>query len=132
MKEQMKEAYKRDLKERQAFLEQAKRLRASQTLSDAVTGITAGLEDDTDTWIEKLNTGSVLTEAKMEMALENEASTEAIEKLAQEAELEKFSAADLVRQMKKEMGLLEDAAIDEILQEKPQAETPPDKRLGDF
>lgn len=130
----MKEAYKRDLRQRKEILEQAKRLHTSRKLNDAVTGITGSLNDDTDEWVEKLNQESALTEAKMEIALDAESQTaDELEKLARTAEAEKFGAEELLRKFKREMGLLPP-------EEEPQAEKPadkpaeegPKKTLGDF
>ncbi|RMG60454.1 MAG: hypothetical protein D6722_20905 [Bacteroidetes bacterium] len=135
LKEQMKEAYKRDLRQRKEILEQAKRLRTSRKLNDAITGITGALNDDSDDWIEKLNQESALTEARMEVALDAETqTTEEIEKLAQAAEVEKFSAEEMVRQMKRDMGLLpkEEPPKAQEPKEKPTDKTPPKKTLGDF
>lgn len=137
LKEQMKEAYKRDLRQRKEILEQAKHLRTTRKLNDAVTGITSSLHDDTDDWIEKLNQESALTEARMEIALDAEGQTaDELEKLAREAEAEKFSAEQMVQQMKRDMGLLvepdEKPASPAPEADKPAVDTPPKKTLGDF
>ena len=50
----LKEKYKEDLKKRKEFLESAKRLRHTQKLNEAITDLTSSLNDDTDEWIEKL------------------------------------------------------------------------------
>jgi DNA polymerase III delta prime subunit len=128
LKEQMKADYKRDLQKRKEFLDDAKRLRHSHKLNEAVSGLVSGLEDDSDDWINQLNQESALSEAKMEMMLDNESSTtKEIDKLAKQAEEEKFSAEQLLKQMKREMGLLPEE--EETPEEKP---VPPKKQLGDF
>lgn len=109
MKEEMKAAYKRDLQKRKEFLESAKRMKHSKKMNDAITNLTAGLEDDSDDWIEKLNRESALSEAKLDMSLDAAANTaKELDKLAKQAEAEKFSAAELLKQMKREMGLLDE------------------------
>ena len=149
----LKEQYKKDLQKRKEFLEGAKRLRHTKKLNDAVTDLTSSLtNDDSDEWIEKLNQESALTEAKMEMHLDEQSSVTAeLEKLAKEAEAERFSAEQLILDMKREMGLLpqEDKsakkteAKDESTSKSESSDKkkakddskndgPPKKRLGDF
>ena len=129
LKEQMKAEYKQDLQKRKEFLEGAKRLRHSQKMNDAVSDLMKGFEDDSDEWIEKLNQGSALSEAKMDMMLDSASSTSReLDKLAKEAEAEKFSAENLLKEMKKEMGLLPQE--EEQPEEKPKEN--PGKSLGDF
>lgn len=141
MKEEMKAAYKRDLQKRKEFLEQAQRLRHSKKMNDAITDLTSGLlNDDTDDWINKLNQEAALSEAKLDIHLDEASSTsQKLEKLAKEAEAEKFSAEQLLKDMKREMGLLteedekkeeaEETAAEEKSEEKKD---PPPKSLGDW
>ncbi|TAE58249.1 MAG: hypothetical protein EAZ89_03415 [Bacteroidetes bacterium] len=139
-KERMKEEFKQDLKLRQEFLNKAKQSRTTNMLNQAVGNIMSGLGgDDSDEWIAKLNQDTALTEAKIDMALENEASvTKQLEQAANQAELEKLSAQQLVDKMKREMGLLppEEPAVTPLPEEKTaeeeQPKSPPEKRLGDF
>ena len=107
LKEEMKAQYKRDLQLRKEFLNQAENLKRSQKLNQSISEIVGGLEDDSDDWINQLNQNSAVTEAKLDMML-GEASETAkeLDKLAKEAESQKFAAEDLVRQMKEEMGML--------------------------
>lgn len=106
----LKEQYKRDLKERKAFLDKVEKLKRSKKLNDAVQNITSSLTDeDSEEWISKLNHETALTEAKLDMALDDaNQEQKRLEKLAQQAEAEKFQALDLVQRMKREMGLAED------------------------
>ncbi|MDX1906665.1 MAG: hypothetical protein SF053_06485 [Bacteroidia bacterium] len=141
LKEQMKAEYKQDLVQRKEFLEKVKQLRETQKLNNALTDMVAGLEDDSDAWIGKLNEASALAEAKVDMALDSALSTyDKLEALAKQAELEKLSAAQLVEQMKREMGLLppETPATPSpevpAQEQKPAdpADTQSKKRMGDF
>ncbi len=138
LKEQMKEAYKKDILKRREILEQAKRLRSSSKLNSAIQNITSALHDDSDDWIEKLNQESALTEAKMDLALDEAlASNQELNDLAQKAEAEKFSSTQLIDEMKKEMGLLvDDEEVDpleqELLDEIKEEENKPKKSLGDI
>ncbi|MDP5172818.1 MAG: hypothetical protein NWR72_21445 [Bacteroidia bacterium] len=147
---QLKEQYKRDLLLRKEFLDKAKDLQRSQKMTKAVTDITSSLDmGDTDVWIEHLNRESAITEAKMEMSMElaDDSSDNLLKAQANEAAQQKFSAEMLVKQMKKEMGLLsdepeieeptdleskasdEDATADQSEQKAPES---PKKTLGDF
>ncbi|MEM9986938.1 MAG: hypothetical protein AAF804_17730 [Bacteroidota bacterium] len=138
LKEQMKEAYKKDILKRREILEQAKRLRSSSKLNSAIQNITSALHDDSDDWIEKLNQESALTEAKMDLALDEAlASNQKLNDLAKKAEAEKFSSTQLIDEMKKEMGLLvDDEEVDpleqELLDEIKEEESKPKKSLGDI
>ena len=103
----LKEQYKKDLKLRKQFLEDAKRLQHSARLNKAVTELMDGVtKDDSEDWINKLNEESALSEAKMEMMFDDLAAEDKVDKLAKEAENEKFSAEQLVLQMKRDMGLI--------------------------
>ncbi|MEM7368834.1 MAG: hypothetical protein AAF587_09520 [Bacteroidota bacterium] len=140
LKEEMKAAYKRDLQKKKEFLEQTKRLRHSKKMNDAISDLTSDLlNDDTDDWINKLNQDAALSEAKLDIHLDEASSTsQKLEKLAKEAEAEKFSAAQLLKDMKREMGLLEDedekAKSDASEEETSEEEKkdPPSKSLGDW
>ena len=103
---QLKEQYKKDLKLRKEFLEKAKKLRNMSNVNKALTEMTDGLTDDSDEWISKINQETALTEAKLEMALDEASETQKkLEDLAKEAEMEKFSASEMVKQMKRELGM---------------------------
>ena len=141
----MKEQYKKDLKQRKAFLEDAKRLRHSARLNKAVSEMMDGVtKDDSDDWIQKLNEESALTEAKMEMFMDDLTSEDKIDKLAKEAEAEKFSAEQMVLQMKREMGLIpkEEKKAEPVAEKKEEEKTEDTKKdkelpkgrkpLGDF
>lgn len=138
LKEQMKEAYKKDILKRREILEQAKRLKTSRKLNSAIQDITSALHDDSDDWIEKLNHDSALTEAKMDLALDEAIdSNKKLEQLAQKAEMEKFSADQLMKEMKQEMGLLDDEdekdpLEQELLDELKEEEQKPRKSFGDI
>ncbi len=138
LKEQMKEAYKQDILKRREILEQAKRLRSSSKLNSAIQNITSSLHDDSDEWIEKLNHDSALTEAKMDMALDEALeSNQQLDQLAQEAEAEKFSANQLLEEMKAEMGPLTeteetDPWEEELKKEMEEEEKQARKTLGDI
>ncbi len=113
-KEQIKEEYKRELQKRKEILEQAKRLRHSRNINQAIEGITGALNDDTDEWIHKLDQESSLTEAKIDLAMESAASSvDELEKERKQAEADKFSAEQLLKEMKQDMGLLTDDLDDE-------------------
>jgi hypothetical protein len=146
LKEQLKAQYKKDLQLRKEFLNKAQNLKKSQKLNDTISDIVGSLEDDTDSWIEQLNEGSALSEAKLDVMLDQASETSReLDRLAKEAEMQKIEAEDLVTQMKKEMGLITEepetpAAKEET--EKPQAKkessetkkkpNKPQKKLGDF
>lgn len=140
LKEQIKAEYKRELKSRQEILESAKRLRHTSKMNEAIKGLTDGLNDDSDEWIERLNRESALTEAKMEMSLDGAFDAEEkLDKLAKDAEAEKFSALSMVEQMKREMGILdddEDQTLKDILTEDKKEDSKKgkddSKKLGDF
>lgn len=131
LKEQMKQAYKDDLKKRKEIQEKMKNLRHTRKLNQAITEITSGLtSDDSDDWIEKLNQESALSEAKLELSLDSASEVnKEIDKLEKDTQVEKFSAEQLVNEMKKEMGLLEE---EPEAPEEEDKEEPPQKKLGDF
>lgn len=139
-RQQLKEQYKAELKKRKEFLEQAKRMQTSRKLNDAIANITNALNDDSDDWIEQLNRDSAISEAKMDMFLDEAAkNTNEVDQLAKQAELEKLSAENLVQQMKREMGLLSDEPEKPTTEEKEteesqETDTPPKpkKSLGDI
>lgn len=117
-KEQIKEAYKRELQKRKELLEQAKRLRHSRNINQAVQGITGALNDDTDEWIRKLDEASALTEAKFELAMDSASSSvDELEQERKQAEADKFSAEQLLNNMKQEMGLLTEGLDEDLTRE---------------
>ncbi|MEZ4829483.1 MAG: hypothetical protein R3C61_24835 [Bacteroidia bacterium] len=130
LKEQMKQEYKDDLKKRKEIEENMKVMRHTRKLNEAITEITSGLTaDDSDEWIDKLNQSSVLSEAKLEMALDtNSAVSKEVENLENQAKAEKFAAEQLILDMKRQMGLIEE----EPPKEEGKGEEPPEKKLGDF
>lgn len=145
LKEQLKAQYKKDLQLRKEFLNKAKHLKQSQKLNDTISDLVGGLEDDTDDWVAALNEGSAVTEAKLDIMLDEASETSReLDKLAKEAEMQKFAAQDLVRQMKQQMGLETDepetsqpeapAAKDESAKSEQPTEKPAkkQKKLGDF
>lgn len=103
----LKEQYKRDFQKRKEFLKDVEKYKHSKKLNDAIQNITSGLtNEDSDDWISKLNEETALTEAKMEMAIdEAKEQQQMLEQLAKEAEMEKLQALDLVEKMKQQMGL---------------------------
>lgn len=118
---QLKEQYKKDLKLRKEFLEKAKKLRNMSNVNKALTEMTDGLTDDSDEWISKINQETALTEAKLEMALDEASETQKkLEDLAKEAEMEKFSASEMVKQMKRELGM--EVEEEEATEEETKAE----------
>ncbi|MEL6672314.1 MAG: hypothetical protein AAFR61_08970 [Bacteroidota bacterium] len=151
----LKEQYKRDLQKRKEFLEDVKKLRHTQKLNKAVSEITEGLtKDDSEDWIRQLNEEAAVSEAKFEMFMDDQTTEDVLEKAVKEEEAKKFSAEEMVRQMKREMGLLppeeEKPAAKPEAQEEATAETTeeteakqedstasdqddqPRKQLGDF
>ncbi|MEL7195693.1 MAG: hypothetical protein AAFO96_24890 [Bacteroidota bacterium] len=136
----MKEEYKEELKKRKEFLDQAKKLRSSRKINDAIQQITGAINnDDSDEWIDKLNMDSAVTEAKLDMFMDASSETSSkIDQLKNDTELAKSSAQNLIEEMKKEMGMLdmedvpsEDDIINDIMnEEKP--EDKPKKSLGDI
>ncbi len=123
----LKEQYKKDFKERKEFLKNVEKYRQSKKLNDAIQDMTSGLlGDDSDDWISKLNQDTAVTEAKIEMAIdEAKEQQKMLEQLAQEAEMEKIEALDIVEQMKREMGLVDDSSPkEETKQETPSQKTP--------
>jgi hypothetical protein len=68
-RERMKEEYKRELKARKEFLGKVDTLKKQQTLLNAMEGMQ--YEDDSDEWINKLNSETALNEAKAEIAMES-------------------------------------------------------------
>lgn len=123
---QLKEQYKKELKERRDFIEKAKALRKMQRINKAITDMESAMHDDSDQWIDILNQETALSEAKMEMLMEEASVSEERKKLDEihmQAELAKKSAEDLVRQMKIELGLLEEPPKEEEGKDK-KAEEP--------
>ena len=146
LKEQLKAQYKKDLQLRKEFLNKAQNLKKSQKLNDTISDIVGSLEDDTDSWIEQMNEGSALSEAKLDVMLDQASETSReLDRLAKEAEMQKIEAEDLVTQMKREMGLIteepEPPAAKDGTAKKPTQEEAPEakkkpkktqKKLGDF
>lgn len=145
-RQQLKEQYKQDLIQRKAFLEKVRQLskiqRINKALSDMESAITG---DDSDEWIQKLNQDSAINEAQLDMALDQALkSGQNMQDLMQQVEKERASATDLVKQMKKEMGLpveeedtapvVENAPQTETEEEKPEegSDSSSKKTLGDF
>ena len=130
-RQKLKEQYKKELLERRAFIEKAKALRKMQRINKALTDMESAMHDDSDQWIDILNQETALSEAKMEMMMEDaalEVSEEEnkLNEIQMQAEMAKKSAEDLVRQMKIELGLLEDTPPeDKAAEEKPAKEAVP-------
>jgi len=127
-----------------------------QRINQALNNMTEAMSDDSDEWIRKLNEDSALTEAKLEMFLDERSSAvseDNIQDLASEAEMARKSAEDMINQMKREMGLLpkeeatsakekspstskanqQQAATDESPSNDSQdIKNPKNKTLGDF
>lgn len=143
LKEEMKASYKRDLQKRKEFLDAAKQYRHTHKLNEAVTDLVSGLNDDSEDWIDRINQKTAVTEARMEIALDEAGEVKKeLDKLEKQAQAEKFSAEELVKQMKKEMGLFveeapkkeeegEEKPVDEKTEKKKKT-LPPKKQLGDF
>ncbi len=141
----LKEQYKRDLQLRQQFLEKVQNMKKMGSVNKALSDMAGAFDDDTDEWINQLNQGSALSEAKMDMAYDQALeANKRLESLAQQAEMEKLAAANLVKQMKQQMGLAPEEE-EEVLTETPDTEAtsetpetkesptpPPGKTLGDF
>lgn len=103
---QMKEQFKKELRERKAFQEKAAQLRKQQNITQALESMVQ--EDDSQEWIDKLNSETAFSEARTEMALEaaEAAATQADNdeqiRLGEE-EMKKITAEELVQQMKEQM-----------------------------
>lgn len=105
-RKQLKEQFKRDLKLKKEFLAKAKKLRQMQNINKALGDLESQTKDDSDDLIAQLNQETALTEAKLEMAMdEAHEQQKKLEMLAKEAEMAKISAMNMVDEMKKEMGL---------------------------
>lgn len=147
---QLKEQYKAELAKRKEILDQAKKLRKMQRINHALNEMKAALNDDSDEWIEQLNRESALTEAKLDVMMDSTQQVEKkIETLAMEAERERLSAENLVKQMKRELGMADEsedetkAGTEEETEnaqksgapeeEENTTDSPPQKKtLGDF
>lgn len=102
----MKEQFKKELRERKAFQEKVAQLRKQQNITKALEDM--NYEDDSQDWIDKLNSETAFTEAKVEMALESAhiaaAKAEAEKQLAlDEEEMKKIAAEEMVQQMKEQI-----------------------------
>lgn len=142
-REKLKEKYKEDLRLRKAFLERVKNLNQMQKLNSALNSMMEGLNDDSDEWIQRLNQDAALNEAKMDMGFESaaESTLSKLEQIAQEAEMARLNAQDLVLKMKRELGLAPEVPIspeavetEEKTLEGPQADesAQSQKTMGDF
>lgn len=127
-RQQMKEQFKKDLRERQAFLEQMKTLKQQQKVQKAIENLNP--EDDTDEWINKLNEESAFHEAKMEMALEASAEKGASMEHT-EAELQKSVAEEMVRKLKEEIQKEQSAQIVSPPEAEKTTEKPPRNMLDE-
>lgn len=114
----MKEQFKQELKGRKDFIQKVENLRKLQNINKALDNM--NYQDDSDEWIGKLNQESAFTEAKMEIALESASSVQ--EGVANEKDIEKFVAEELVKQLKREIAIEKG----EILPEEPAAKTAAD------
>ncbi len=105
-RKQLKEQYKKDLKLRKEYIEKAKKLQKLKNVNKALNDMQRQTEDDSDDLIAQLNQETALTEAKLEIALdEAQEQQKQLELLAKEAELAKLNALNLVEEMKKSMGI---------------------------
>jgi hypothetical protein len=151
---QLKEQYKQDLRKRKEFLEKTKQLRQMRIINKSVGDMIEGMKDDSQDWIDKLNEGTALSEAKLDIALDQATTEELqIENLAKEIEMEKMNAQLMVEQMKRELGLSTveveveadgdeeettteetktPASPDSEPKEKKKKEGPKGKTMGDF
>lgn len=132
---QLKEQYKQELRERKAFLEKVNKLKQQQNLLKAIEGLNP--QDDTADWVEKLNQETAFMEAKTEIALNmEEEKKQELERLEKKVDLEKLAAEQLVLEMKRQMGMLTEEPPKTEEQPIPQPEektqTPPPNILGDF
>ena len=109
-RKRMKEDFKKDLQLRQEFLEKVKGLRNTSQITQALNEMNHN--DDTDSWIEKLNTETAFREAKTEIALDAANSTDGIESLKADQELDKAVAESMVEKMKRD--LLEESKMETI------------------
>ena len=123
----LKEQYKQDLIKRKEFLEKARKLQRLQKMNQALNEMKAGLQDDSDEWIDQLNQETALTEAKLEVSMDEAAELDKkIENINREAEMERINAEQLILEMKREMGLLppeEETQAEEKSEESEAAQT---------
>ena len=136
-RKKMKEEFKRDLELRKDFLEKVKGLRGQTRITNAMNEMSQ--EDDTDSWIEKLNSETAFHEAKAEIAMEavNINVTDGIESMKVDEDLEKVVAETMVEKMKRD--LLEETKMDSLHEYQKEngleeeSDSPgPKKTLGDF
>lgn len=132
---QLKEQYKQELRERKAFLEKVNKLKQQQNLLKAIEGLNP--QDDTADWVEKLNQETAFMEAKTEIALNmEEEKRQELERLEKKVDLEKLAAEQLILEMKRQMGMLTEEPPKKEESPSPQPEektqTPPPNILGDF
>ncbi|MBX7242233.1 MAG: hypothetical protein K1X92_10825 [Bacteroidia bacterium] len=133
----LKEQYKKELREKKQFLDKVDQLKKQQTLMNAIENMKP--EDDSEDWVNKLNEETAFMEAKTELALTlQEEQKKQLESMEHQVELEKLAAQQLILEMKKQMGLIEDKP--EVKPEtentqpeiKNESQTPPPPVLGDF
>ncbi len=135
----LKEQYKKDLREKKQFLDKVNQLKKQQTLLNALENMNP--EDDTEDWVNKLNHETAFMEAKTELALSlQEEQKKQLESMEHTVELEKLAAQQLIIEMKKQMGLVEEKP-ETPAEEKTEPEnktieikgdTTPPPVLGDF
>lgn len=134
-RKKLKEEFKKDLQLRKEFLDKVNGLRGQTRITKALNEMTQ--EDDTDTWIEKLNTETAFHEAKAEIAMEAADVSDGIESLRADHELDKAVAESMVEKMKRD--LLEETKMDSLHEYQKEngleeeSEKPAGKKtLGDF
>ncbi len=137
----LKEQYKKELREKKQFLDKVEQLKKQQTLLNAIENMKP--EDDSEDWVNKLNEETAFMEAKTELALSlQEEQKKQLESVEHQVELEKLAAQQLILEMKKQMGLIEDTPESkpesEVQKTEPeikaesQTPPPPPSVLGDF
>jgi hypothetical protein len=139
----LKEEYKKELQARKEFKEKAESLRKLKNINNALTDMTGALNDDSDDWVQKIDSETAFMEAKIEMAMDAESTLDReIKEREQAVQMEKLTAKNLVEQMKREMGLLPE--VEETADPEVPAEDAPEsaetekgagtakKTMGDF
>lgn len=99
-REKMKQEYLQELKLRKQILDKMKEANQMNKISENLEQVLklAQISEDMNEFIEKLNTSSEISAAKLDMAIENQIS---------DNESHKSSPEDILTQIKREMGLLE-------------------------
>lgn len=115
-REKMKQEYLQELKLRKQILDKMKETNPMNKISENLEQVLklAQISDDMNEFIEKLNTSSKISEAKMGIVLENQST---------EMPIKKTSAEDILTQIKMEMGLLEQKIQKESNQESEISKT---------